>query len=112
MALCEYNSCSSALCGINTSCVSQIPPSEVVIQPPSFTLTIPGPILSASNDQVAVAQNAPCATGYGGYCGYGGYGSGYGCGYGYGYGRRSRYGYPCSYPGYSRRCSYSSCGPC
>uniref|UniRef100_A0A8D0HIE1 Uncharacterized protein n=1 Tax=Sphenodon punctatus TaxID=8508 RepID=A0A8D0HIE1_SPHPU len=59
--------------GVNTSCVSQIPASEVVIQPPPpcFCITIPGPILSASCDPVAVGGNTPCARGSYGSSGYG-----------------------------------------
>uniref|UniRef100_A0A8C6XRP7 Uncharacterized protein n=1 Tax=Naja naja TaxID=35670 RepID=A0A8C6XRP7_NAJNA len=34
---------------------------SVVIQPPSFVVTIPGPILSASCDPVAIGGNTPCA---------------------------------------------------
>ncbi|KAJ6652789.1 hypothetical protein lerEdw1_010643 [Lerista edwardsae] len=87
MALCNY-SCSS-VCGANTSCISQIPSSEVVIQPPCFKITIPGPVMSASPEPVAVDANTPCAPsschepfgyGYGRRCDYG-VGSGrWGCG--------------------------------
>ncbi|CAI5798609.1 type II cytoskeletal 1-like [Podarcis lilfordi] len=99
MALCNY-SCNS-LCGVNTSCVSQIPPSQVVIQPPAFHITIPGPVMSASPEPVAVAGNTPCATGSCYEPCYGGWG-------GYGYGSR-KWGSSsvCSYP-YSRSC-YKGC---
>uniref|UniRef100_A0ACB8G807 Uncharacterized protein n=1 Tax=Sphaerodactylus townsendi TaxID=933632 RepID=A0ACB8G807_9SAUR len=87
MALCDYG-CNSR-CGINTSCVSQIPPSEVIIHPPPFSITIPGPILSASPEPVAVTANNPCAT-------PGCYEPG---GYDYGYGsRRGGCNSGCSYP--------------
>ncbi|XP_061462412.1 chorion class A protein L11-like [Rhineura floridana] len=79
--------------GANVGCISQVPPAEVVIQPPSFTVTVPGPILSASCDPVSVGGYTPCADGY--------YGSGYpyrgylGGGY-KGSGRSKRVcGYPC-----------------
>uniref|UniRef100_A0A670Z4D2 Keratin n=1 Tax=Pseudonaja textilis TaxID=8673 RepID=A0A670Z4D2_PSETE len=49
------------LAGIVPSCINQIPPSEVTIQPPACVVTIPGPILSASCDPVAVGGNSPCA---------------------------------------------------
>lgn len=103
MALCNY-SCNS-VCGANTSCVSQIPPSEVVIQPPPVLITIPGPVMSASPEPVAVDGNTPCATNS---CyepfGYG-YGYGYGrrCGYGFGSGRWGC-GSVCSYPYTYRGC--------
>uniref|UniRef100_A0A8D0HK14 Uncharacterized protein n=1 Tax=Sphenodon punctatus TaxID=8508 RepID=A0A8D0HK14_SPHPU len=75
------------LSGANTSCVSQIPPSEVVIQPPPSVVTIPGPILSASCEPVAVGGNTPCAVGsYGSGYGLSGLGHGYGLGSGYGLG--------------------------
>uniref|UniRef100_A0A670Z3F7 Uncharacterized protein n=1 Tax=Pseudonaja textilis TaxID=8673 RepID=A0A670Z3F7_PSETE len=50
--------------GANVSCINQTPPSEVMIQPPPpppVVVTIPGPILSASCDPVAVGGNTPCA---------------------------------------------------
>nr|XP_034954763.1 claw keratin-like [Zootoca vivipara] len=80
------------LAGVAPSCVNQIPPAEVVIQPPVSVLTIPGPILSASCEPVSVGGNTPCAVGgsgiVGGY-GYGGWGYGDGLiGSSWGYGLR------------------------
>ncbi|ETE57516.1 Claw keratin, partial [Ophiophagus hannah] len=49
------------LSGITPQAINQIPPAEIVIQPPSFIVTIPGPILSASCDPVAIGGNTPCA---------------------------------------------------
>ncbi|XP_013929042.1 PREDICTED: chorion class A protein L11-like [Thamnophis sirtalis] len=49
--------------GIPVSCISQIPSSEVVIQPPPFSLTIPGPILASSCEPLAVGGYSPCASG-------------------------------------------------
>uniref|UniRef100_A0A670Z9B2 Keratin n=1 Tax=Pseudonaja textilis TaxID=8673 RepID=A0A670Z9B2_PSETE len=43
------------------SCINQIPASEVTIQPPPVVITLPGPILSASCEPVAVGGNTPCA---------------------------------------------------
>ncbi|ETE68723.1 Claw keratin, partial [Ophiophagus hannah] len=57
--------------GANVGCINQIPSSEVVVQPPYFTVTIPGPILSASCEPVAVGGYSACAAGYGGYLGGG-----------------------------------------
>ncbi|XP_060117075.1 LOW QUALITY PROTEIN: keratin-associated protein 4-8-like [Heteronotia binoei] len=37
--------CLGITSGANVSCVSQIPPSEVVIQPPPVIAVIPGPVL-------------------------------------------------------------------
>ncbi|XP_015272026.1 PREDICTED: feather keratin B-4-like [Gekko japonicus] len=51
--------------GANVACVNQIPPSEVVIQPPPYVVTIPGPILAASCEPVAVGGYTPCASGSG-----------------------------------------------
>nr|XP_034953518.1 elastin-like [Zootoca vivipara] len=51
------------LSGVAPSCINQIPPAEVVIQPPACIVTIPGPILSASCEPVAVGGNAPCSPG-------------------------------------------------
>uniref|UniRef100_A0A670Z5J3 Keratin n=1 Tax=Pseudonaja textilis TaxID=8673 RepID=A0A670Z5J3_PSETE len=50
--------------GASVSCINQTPSSEIVIQPsppPPVVVTIPGPILSASCDPVAVGGNTPCA---------------------------------------------------
>ncbi|KAK9391007.1 hypothetical protein NXF25_018337 [Crotalus adamanteus] len=47
--------------GVIPSCINQIPPSEVTIQPSAVVVTIPGPILSASCEPVAVGGNTPCA---------------------------------------------------
>uniref|UniRef100_A0A670JZ74 Uncharacterized protein n=1 Tax=Podarcis muralis TaxID=64176 RepID=A0A670JZ74_PODMU len=49
------------LSGVQPSCVNQIPPAEVVIQPPAAIVTVPGPILSASCEPVAVGGYAPCS---------------------------------------------------
>ncbi|XP_025031150.1 feather keratin-like [Python bivittatus] len=49
--------------GVTPSCINQIPAAEVVIQPPPVIVTLPGPILSASCDPVAVGGNTPCAAG-------------------------------------------------
>nr|CAL49457.1 beta-keratin-like protein [Pantherophis guttatus] len=51
------------LAGVAPSCINQVPASEVTIQPPAVIVTIPGPILSASCEPVAVGGNAPCAPG-------------------------------------------------
>ncbi|KAM3825188.1 uncharacterized protein M6D78_016499 [Vipera latastei] len=59
------------LAGVIPNCINQIPPSEVTIQPPAVVVTIPGPILSASCEPVAVGGNTPCAPG--GFGSYGGY---------------------------------------
>ncbi|XP_034953520.1 keratin, type II cytoskeletal 1-like [Zootoca vivipara] len=63
------------LAGVRPSCINQIPPAEVVIQPPPTVVTIPGPILSASCEPVSVGGNTPCAVDQ---CGYGGWGYGLG----------------------------------
>ncbi|XP_015270498.1 PREDICTED: uncharacterized protein LOC107113661 [Gekko japonicus] len=54
------------LSGVNRSCINQIPPAEVVVQPPPVVMTIPGPILSATGQLVFVGGNTPCAVSYGG----------------------------------------------
>ncbi|KAJ6652046.1 hypothetical protein lerEdw1_015468, partial [Lerista edwardsae] len=51
------------LAGVIPSCVNQIPAAEIVIQPPSSMVTIPGHILSASCEPTAVGGNTPCAVG-------------------------------------------------
>ncbi|KAJ6652790.1 hypothetical protein lerEdw1_010644 [Lerista edwardsae] len=58
-------------CGF--TCESQCPPHHIAIQPPPFCITVPGPVLSCSDDSCAVACSAPCC-GYGG-CGSGGWGA-------------------------------------
>ncbi|XP_013923792.1 PREDICTED: beta-keratin-related protein-like [Thamnophis sirtalis] len=60
-ALAESSGSLGTLAGVIPSCINQIPPSEVVLQPPSCVVTIPGPILSASCEPTAVGGNAPCA---------------------------------------------------
>ncbi|ETE68721.1 Beta-keratin-related protein, partial [Ophiophagus hannah] len=60
-ALAESSGSLGTLAGINPSCINQIPPAEVVLQPPSVLVTIPGPILSASCEPTAVGGNTPCA---------------------------------------------------
>ncbi|KAL8184678.1 UNVERIFIED_CONTAM: hypothetical protein K2H54_024753 [Gekko kuhli] len=101
----------SLACG-NVACASQLPGSEVVIQPPPSVVTIPGPVLSTS-EPAAVAAYTPCATGYSGqgsqalsplYSGgsLGGYGR-------LGYGGWRRYGQRClPYSGWG----YGACDPC
>ncbi|KAH0619757.1 hypothetical protein JD844_025953, partial [Phrynosoma platyrhinos] len=73
--------------GVTPSCINQVPSSEVVIQPPPFSVTIPGPILAASGEPVAVGGNAPCSlrgVGIAGGFGNSGFGLGYrGIGLGY-----------------------------
>uniref|UniRef100_A0A8C6XRK5 Uncharacterized protein n=1 Tax=Naja naja TaxID=35670 RepID=A0A8C6XRK5_NAJNA len=59
--LAESSGSLGTLDGIIPSCINQIPPAEVVLQPPSCVVTIPGPILSASCEPVAVGGNTPCA---------------------------------------------------
>ncbi|XP_054829405.1 shematrin-like protein 2 [Eublepharis macularius] len=54
------------LSGVEPSCINQIPPAEVLIQPPACVVTIPGPILSATGEPVSVGGNTPCAVTYGG----------------------------------------------
>nr|ABU98610.1 beta-keratin 22 [Gekko gecko] len=48
--------------GVSPACINQIPPSEVMIQPPPFVLTVPGPILAASCEPVSVGGYTPCAS--------------------------------------------------
>uniref|UniRef100_A0A803TML9 Keratin n=1 Tax=Anolis carolinensis TaxID=28377 RepID=A0A803TML9_ANOCA len=43
------------------SCINQLPPLEVVIQPSPVVVTLPGPLLSASREPVAVGGTTPCA---------------------------------------------------
>ncbi|XP_015280351.1 PREDICTED: claw keratin-like [Gekko japonicus] len=98
--------------GGNVACASQLPGSEVVIQPPPSVVTIPGPVLSTC-EPAAVAAYTPCATGYSGqgsqalsplYSGgaWGGYGR-------LGYGGYRRYGQRClPYSGWG----YGACDPC
>lgn len=59
------------LAGVRPSCINQIPPAEVVIQPPASVVTLPGPILSASCEPVYVGGNTPCAVDHWGYGGWG-----------------------------------------
>ncbi|XP_042299852.1 feather keratin 2-like [Sceloporus undulatus] len=84
--------------GIIPSCINQVPSSEVLIQPAPVVVTIPGAILSATCEPVAVGGNAPCAVSGIGLAG----GLGH-RGFGYGIGNRgfglSRHGYL----GYGRR---------
>ncbi|XP_053133756.1 uncharacterized protein LOC128337140 [Hemicordylus capensis] len=79
--------------GASVSCVSQVPPSELFIQPSPVVITIPGPVLSAAggaSGEVSVGSYSPCAYGSSGY-GYGmGSSGGYlGGGIGTGYRRGS-----------------------
>ncbi|ETE61079.1 hypothetical protein L345_13168, partial [Ophiophagus hannah] len=92
-ALAETSGSLGTLAGVIPSCINQIPASEVTVQPPSVVVTIPGPILSASCEPVAVGGHTPCAAG--GYGRYGGY-------YGGRLGRFGRRGSVCALP----------CNPC
>lgn len=58
--------------GANFSRTSQLPPSEIVIQPPTCVLTIPEPVVSAVMPPVILSSSSPCSYGSSGY----GYGSG------------------------------------
>ncbi|XP_058016710.1 chorion class B protein B.L1-like [Ahaetulla prasina] len=82
------------LAGVNPRPINQVPSSEVTIQPPAVVVTIPGPILSASCEPVAVGGYNPCAPG-----GIRGIGAGY---YGGRLGRLGRRGSiicdPCNLP--------------
>ncbi|KAK9391000.1 feather keratin-like [Crotalus adamanteus] len=89
-ALAETSGSLGTLAGVIPSCINQIPASEVTIQPPAVVVTIPGPILSASCDPVAVGGNTPCAPG-----GFGRFGGGY---YGGRLGRFGRRGSICALP--------------
>ncbi|XP_066466536.1 uncharacterized protein [Tiliqua scincoides] len=76
------------LAGVIPQPINQIPPSEVVIQPPPSVVTIPGAILSASCEPVSVGGITPTAIGG---SGIGGSGSGFSEGFGsfrFGAGRR------------------------
>ncbi|KAK9390999.1 shematrin-like 2 [Crotalus adamanteus] len=89
-ALAESSGSLGTLAGVIPSCINQIPASEVTIQPPAVVVTIPGPILSASCEPVAVGGNTPCAPG-----GVGGIGGGY---FGGRLGRFGRRGSICALP--------------
>ncbi|XP_070807092.1 chorion class A protein L11-like [Pituophis catenifer annectens] len=71
-ALVESSRSLGTLAGVVPSCINQIPASEVTIQPPAVVVTLPGPILSASCEPVAVGGQTPCAPG-----GIGSFGAGY-----------------------------------
>ncbi|XP_034291538.1 chorion class B protein L11-like [Pantherophis guttatus] len=71
-ALAESSRNLGTLAGVVPSCINQIPASEVTIQPPAVVVTLPGPILSASCEPVAVGGQTPCAPG-----GIGRFGAGY-----------------------------------
>ncbi|XP_060117062.1 feather keratin B-4-like [Heteronotia binoei] len=63
-----YGGATSAGClgivnGANVGCVTQLPPSEMLIQPPPSCVTIPGPVLSASCESVRVAGYSACVGG-------------------------------------------------
>ncbi|XP_048364738.1 keratin-associated protein 5-5-like [Sphaerodactylus townsendi] len=49
-------------CGAHIACINQIPPSEVVIQPPPCIITIPGPVLAATCEPVRVGGYTACGT--------------------------------------------------
>ncbi|XP_053134555.1 shematrin-like protein 2 [Hemicordylus capensis] len=71
------------LAGVYPSCINQLPPAEVVVQPPASVVTIPGAILSASCEPVSVGGMTPCAIAGSGIVGaglYGSLGSGFGKG--------------------------------
>lgn len=68
--------------GVIPQPINQIPPSEVVIQPPAFIVTIPGPILSASCEPISVGGITPTAIGGSGIGGSGLLGSGFSEGFG------------------------------
>ncbi|XP_029139458.1 chorion class A protein L11-like [Protobothrops mucrosquamatus] len=87
-ALVESSRSLGTLAGVIPSCINQIPASEVTIQPPAVVVTLPGPILSASCEPVAVGGNTPCAPG-----GFRRFGGGY---YGGRLGRFGRRGSICS----------------
>ncbi|XP_060550292.1 chorion class A protein Ld2/Ld41-like [Pantherophis guttatus] len=89
-ALAESSRNLGTLAGVVPSCINQIPASEVTIQPPAVVVTIPGPILSASCEPVAVGGQTPCAPG-----GIGSLGAGY---LGGRLGRLRRRGSICSLP--------------
>ncbi|XP_066466530.1 chorion class B protein B.L1-like [Tiliqua scincoides] len=95
------------LAGVIPQPINQIPPSEVVIQPPPSVVTIPGAILSASCEPVSVGGNTPCAVGGSGIVGSGLYG---GLGYGYGRGLYGGYGGYGGY-GFGRRYGRGICLP-
>ncbi|KAG8146928.1 hypothetical protein E2320_014009 [Naja naja] len=42
-------------------CYASCPPSTVVIWPPTFTLSIPGPAIFCPNQSLQIAQHNPCA---------------------------------------------------
>ncbi|XP_008117322.2 beta-keratin-related protein-like [Anolis carolinensis] len=65
------------LAGVIPSCINQLPPIEVVIKPAPVSLTVPGAIISATPEPVAVGGYAPCAVSGVGLGGFGGFGSGY-----------------------------------
>ncbi|KAL7978013.1 hypothetical protein Chor_005000 [Crotalus horridus] len=49
--------------GANIGCICQTPPSEILIQPSPVSITLPGPILTASCEPVRVGGYTACATG-------------------------------------------------
>ncbi|XP_016852282.2 shematrin-like protein 2 [Anolis carolinensis] len=68
------------LSGVIPSSINQLPPIEVVLKPAPVSLTVPGAIISATPEPVAVGGYAPCAVSGVGLGGFGGFGSGYNCG--------------------------------
>ncbi|XP_070807573.1 beta-keratin-related protein-like [Pituophis catenifer annectens] len=60
-ALAESSGSLGTLAGVNPSFINQIPASEVVLEPPSVLVSIPGPILSASSEPTAVGGHTPRA---------------------------------------------------
>ncbi|KAJ7307271.1 hypothetical protein JRQ81_009270 [Phrynocephalus forsythii] len=61
--------------GVQPQCINQLPPNEVVIQPPPLVVTVPGAIMSATPVPVQVGGVAPCAaSGSGSIFGLGGIG--------------------------------------
>ncbi|KAJ7307270.1 hypothetical protein JRQ81_009269 [Phrynocephalus forsythii] len=58
--------------GVQPQCINQLPPNEVVIQPPPVAVTVPGAIMSATPVPVQVGGVAPCAiSGSGSTLGFG-----------------------------------------
>ncbi|XP_026575993.1 elastin-like [Pseudonaja textilis] len=92
-ALAESSGSLGTLAGVIPKPINQVPASEVTIQPPAVVITLPGAILSASCEPVAVGGYNPCAPG-----GIGGLGAGYLGGRLGRLGRRGSICNPCSLP--------------
>ncbi|XP_015276103.1 PREDICTED: keratin-associated protein 5-5-like [Gekko japonicus] len=52
--------CLGITSGASVSCINQIPPSEVTIQPPPCTVVVPGPVLAASCEPLRVGGYTAC----------------------------------------------------